>query len=93
MDILPKGTRVVLHPATDAWMQGDRYGVIVGFGHSRLYVNTYTREETTARPYLVKMDRSGRRLRMHPDDVIALEDREARDEEVGQMRNGSLGPA
>ena len=25
----PKGQRVTTHPATDAWMRGDRYGVVV----------------------------------------------------------------
>lgn len=39
------GTRVELHPATDAWMSGDKYGDVVRTG--RLYV-------------YVKMDRSGK---------------------------------
>jgi hypothetical protein len=45
------GQRVELHPATDAWMQGDRFGVVVKLG--RVYVH-------------VKMDRSGRTLPMRP---------------------------
>lgn len=31
-------SRVQLHPATDAWMAGDRYGVIVGIGRKRVHV-------------------------------------------------------
>ncbi len=27
--ILNKGVRVQLHPATDAWMQGDKYGEVL----------------------------------------------------------------
>ena len=51
MDI---GTRVESHPATNAWIFGDRYGVVVKVG--RKYVH-------------VKMDRSGRVLRFTPDNV------------------------
>jgi hypothetical protein len=42
------GTRVQLHPATDAWMQGDRYGTIVKVGRKLISV---------------KMDKSGRTLK------------------------------
>lgn len=51
------GDRVQLHPATDAWMMGDRYGVVAKIG--RLYVH-------------VRMDRSGRTLRVHPDNVTDI---------------------
>ena len=44
--------RVQLHPATDAWMRGDRYGVIVKLG--RKYVH-------------VRMDRSGKTRKITPD--------------------------
>ena len=33
-DFIP-GQRVQLHPATDAWMSGDRYGVVVHVGKVR----------------------------------------------------------
>jgi hypothetical protein len=49
--------RVELHPATDAWMFGDRYGVVVTIG--RKYVH-------------VKMDRSGRTLRLVPTNVLRI---------------------
>lgn len=31
-------TRVELHPATDAWMQGDRFGVVERIGKRWIYV-------------------------------------------------------
>jgi len=46
--------RVELHPATDAWMQGDRFGEIVFIG--RKYVH-------------VKMDWSGRTLKLLPRNI------------------------
>ena len=50
------GERVQLHPATDAWMQGDRFGCIVKIG--RKYIH-------------VVMDISGRKLRVIPDLICA----------------------
>jgi hypothetical protein len=53
------GARIELSPATDAWMRGDRYGVIVKAGRKYLHV---------------LMDRSGRMLRIAPEyvnDVIS----------------------
>lgn len=49
--------RVELHPATDAWMRGDRYGIVVKTG--RKYVH-------------VRMDRSGRVLRVPADRLTFL---------------------
>lgn len=51
------GQRVQTHPATDAWMQGDRYGAVVGLGVK------YIR---------VKMDRSGRTLKFCPDNLTEI---------------------
>jgi hypothetical protein len=48
------GKRVELHPATDAWMMGDRYGEVVKVGTKYVHV---------------KMDRSGRTLKV-TDDLI-----------------------
>jgi hypothetical protein len=36
--MIEKHKRVQLHPATDAWMAGDRYGVIVGIGRKWVHV-------------------------------------------------------
>lgn len=49
------GTRVQLHPVLDAWMRGDRYGVLVR-------VNP----DGTVR---VKLDRSGRVVNLLARDV------------------------
>lgn len=45
---------VDLHPATDAWMRGDRTGTCVAIGKKWVYV---------------KMDASGRTLKLHPTMV------------------------
>ena len=67
-----KGTRVALHAATDDWMRGDRYGVVTGQGREREYVNHWTKERSRERPYLVKLDRSGKVKRFHPDALFPV---------------------
>lgn len=54
------GDRVQTHPATDAWMSGDRYGDVVTAG--RRFVH-------------VKMDRSGLTKRFLPDDLLNVRSR------------------
>jgi len=60
------GERVELHPGTDAWSAGgwcgDRYGVVVA-------VVERDGQPTSVR---VKMDMSGRVLRLHPSRVEAI---------------------
>jgi hypothetical protein len=51
------GQRVALHPATDAFMQGDVYGAVVAIG--RKYVS-------------VRCDRSGRVRRVSPTLLMPL---------------------
>lgn len=51
------GDRVQTHPATDAWMFGDRYGEVTAIG--RVYIH-------------VRMERSGRTLRFVPADLINI---------------------
>ena len=48
------GMRVELHPATDAWMFGDRFGDVVKVGRKLVHV---------------AMDRSGRTRRVHPRNI------------------------
>ena len=48
------GHRVELHPATDQWMMGDRYGVVTRSNHKYL---------------TVKMDRSGKSYRALSEDL------------------------
>lgn len=49
--------RVQAHPSTDAWMQGDRYGVVSKVG--RKYVH-------------VKMDKSGRTVKFAPANLLEV---------------------
>jgi len=51
------GDRVELHPATDFWMSGDRYGEIV-----RLVLQSHRIH--------VKMDRSGRVLKLRSSNLL-----------------------
>ena len=49
------GERIELHPATDAWARGDRYGSIT---------------KATAKYYHISMDRSGRILRVPQRNIL-----------------------
>ena len=64
------GMRVELHAACDEWMQGDRFGEVVGFGRTRKFVDTFTHEHYMARPVRVRLDKSGRVRRFHPDNLF-----------------------
>ena len=68
-----KGARVALHPACDEWMQGDRYGVVIGVGKRRTYRDRFTGELTEVRPVRVKLDVSGRIRRFHPEHLTIVE--------------------
>jgi hypothetical protein len=50
------GQRVQMHPATNAWIRGDRYGEII---------------KLTSKVH-VKLDRSGRTLRCAPANVMPI---------------------
>jgi hypothetical protein len=50
-----EGQRVQLHPGTDRWMRGDRYGTVLRTG--RKYVR-------------VLMDRSGHTIRVAPENLL-----------------------
>ena len=49
------GERVQLHPATDAWMMGDRYGEVIKVGTRRIHI---------------KMDRSEKVRKVFPRDIL-----------------------
>ena len=51
------GQRVSMHPATDAFMMGDRYGDVVKIGKSKIHV---------------KMDRSGKTRLVNPKNLEVL---------------------
>jgi len=50
------GDRVELHPATDAWMRGDRYGTVESVGPHWSYL-------------WVRLDKSGKRRKVMARDV------------------------
>ena len=51
---MQKGSRVQTHPATDAFMQGDRFGTVTLVGHKLIHV---------------KMDTSGHTLKFNERDL------------------------
>lgn len=60
MTRLQLGDRVQLHPATDQWAQGDRYGEVVGF--------------TRMHNVRVRLERSGRTLPVNPANLTPVRD-------------------
>ena len=52
------GKRVELHPATDAWMMGDRFGTVEAIGN---------------RFVSVRMDRTGKLRKLRPNYVLFVE--------------------
>ena len=65
------GTRVEIHPATDAWMSGDRFGAIERIGKGRSGKDANGRAVVYS-PVYVRMDKSGRLLRCRPDDLVEV---------------------
>ena len=61
------GDRVALHPATDEWMQGDRYGEIVRLTHYT--ANKIDPRESAWTIATVKLD-SGRVRRFHSSNIL-----------------------
>lgn len=53
------GTRVELHPATNAWMKGDRYGEVLGEGKNQSIIR-------------VKMDKSGKTLSVLHANILRI---------------------
>ena len=68
-DMPPKGARVALHAATDEWMQGDRYGEVVGFTRLRECREYGKPAGYRAKLVRVKLD-SGRVRVFHPTNVM-----------------------
>lgn len=62
------GKRAQLHPATDRWMMGDRYGVIVSVSkRSRSYLDP--RDPRNGQTFTVLMDKSGKRIRVAEGNI------------------------
>lgn len=62
----PKGQRVTTHPATDAWMRGDRYGVVVEINETDLLPSRLEVQ--------VLLDKSGRKVFFDADLLTPLRD-------------------
>ena len=62
-----------MHPARDEWMQGDRYGVVVGITLPRHLGDLIQREQGIFRSLRIKLDKSGRIVHAHPDEPTFLE--------------------
>jgi len=54
------GQRIQLHPGTDRWMMGDRYGEVVGFARD-------------GRRVRVKLDKSGKTMLFHKERILDLD--------------------
>jgi hypothetical protein len=53
------GDRIEMHPASDAWMRGDRFGEVLKVGRKLV---------------TVKLDRSGYRLSYYPRSIFKVID-------------------
>lgn len=61
------GRRVELHPATDAWMMGDRFGTVVRT--TMRTANLIDPRESALVFVTVKLDKSGRIVRFHESNI------------------------
>lgn len=65
------GMRAELHPATDAWMRGDRYGDIVSISkRARSYIDP--QDPRNGHTFRVKMDRSGKTLTVSEGNIARI---------------------
>lgn len=76
---LPVGQNVELHPGLDRWMMGDRRGRVVGYatsngGVSSKIANARVRGDG-AIVYAVKLDVSGKRVKIAATNIKAQEGR------------------
>ncbi len=66
------GMRAELHPATDAWMRGDRYGDIVAVSRPRHYLDP--NHPSNGETFTILMDKSGKRLRVSARNLTRIFD-------------------
>jgi hypothetical protein len=65
------GQRAELHPGTDAWMRGDRYGDIMSVSaRTRSFIDP--RDPRNGHTFRIKMDRSGRVLRVSEGNIYQI---------------------
>jgi hypothetical protein len=70
--LLKEGTRVQLHPATDRWMMGDRYGEVVSAYVTEHFDTSTKKWVTDEQRYRVKLDTSGKTIVFQAADVMAI---------------------
>jgi len=63
------GKRLEIHPALDPWMQGDRYGECIKVS-KKCYAYIDPNDPRNGHRLTVRMDKSGRRLRLREIDVF-----------------------
>lgn len=62
------GQRCELHPATDRWMMGDKYGEIVAVSKKvRSYIDP--KDPRNGRVFTVLLDKSGKRIRFAEGNI------------------------
>ncbi len=65
------GKRVQLHPATDRWMRGDKYGVITSVSKRvRSYLDP--KDPRNGHTFTIKMDRSGQSIRVIEGNILEV---------------------
>lgn len=65
------GKRVQLHPATDRWMRGDKYGEIVAISaRCRSYIDP--QDWRNGYTFTVLMDRSGQRIKVAEGNIVEV---------------------
>lgn len=65
------GKRLELHPATDRWMMGDRYGEIIGIGRkSRSFLDP--QDPRNGQVFRVRMDKSGKVIRVSERNIARI---------------------
>lgn len=65
------GMRAELHPATDAWMRGDRYGDIVSVSkRARSYMDP--QDPRNGHTFRIHMDRSGKTLTVSEGNIARV---------------------
>jgi hypothetical protein len=60
--------RVQIPAYTDAWMRGDRYGVVVKTARKPVHINGWANQFRMEEVHTVKLDKSGKTIRVKADD-------------------------
>jgi hypothetical protein len=69
-----KGDRVQLHPATDGWMRGARFGTVTSITAPRECWERGNPERYLCRIVRVKLDNRPRVCRVHPANLLPAGD-------------------